>query len=130
MLLEFFKPSLECHHVPGRVSILGVIILCDLDDNVHHIRHAAGAFRTSVELAIDLCRHHELPRICLEQVQDDVLDLLGGDHIALADEHSGGRKVFSTGGNKRPPYLNVNIINCRVPGAAFGQAGACARTGR
>ncbi|KKB76914.1 hypothetical protein VW35_16110 [Devosia soli] len=83
------------------MSILGVIILCDLDDNVHHIRHAARAFRAAIEFAIDLCRNDELPRIGLEQVQDDVLDLLGGDHVALADEHSLGRNVFSTGGNKR-----------------------------
>lgn len=84
------------------MGILGVIILCDLDDNVHHIRHAARAFRTSVELAIDLRRDHQLPGIGLEKIKNDVLDLLRGDHIALADKHWWGRKVVSTGGNKRP----------------------------
>jgi hypothetical protein len=77
------------------MGMLGVIILCDLDDNVHQIWHAASAFRTSVELAIDLGRDDELPGICLEQFQDDILDLLRGDHIALANEHSGAKnRVF------------------------------------
>jgi hypothetical protein len=84
------------------MGILGVIILCDLDDNVHHIRHAARAFRTSVELRIDLCGHHQLPGIGFQKIKNDVLDLLRGDHIALADKHWWGRKVISTRGNKRP----------------------------
>ena len=75
--------------------MLRVVVFGDADDNVHHIRHAARAFRTSVELGINFCGDHELPRIGLEQVQDDVLDLLGGDHVALADEHISGRKNYS-----------------------------------
>ncbi|SFV26451.1 hypothetical protein SAMN05216456_0006 [Devosia crocina] len=82
--------------------MLGVIILCDLDDNVHHIRHAARAFRTSVEFAVNLRRHDKLPWIRLEQVQHDILDLFRGDHIALANKHGRQvRSVFSTSRNKR-----------------------------
>ncbi|KKC41082.1 hypothetical protein WH87_02815 [Devosia epidermidihirudinis] len=69
------------------MGLLRVVLFGDADDNVHHIRHTTTAFGATVELVIDLCRDHQLPRISNQQIENDVLNLLGRDHIALADEH-------------------------------------------
>ena len=71
------------------MGLLRVVVFRDADDNVHHIRHAAAAFGAAAELGIDLGRDHQLPRIGLEQIEDDILNLLAGNHVALADEHGG-----------------------------------------
>ena len=71
--------------------MLRVVVFGDPNDNVHHIRHAAAAFGPAIELTIDLGGHDQLPWIGLEQIEDDILNLLAGDHVALADEH--GRKA-------------------------------------
>ena len=55
------------------------------------------------ELVIDLGGNHQLPGIGAQQIEDDILDLLGRDHVALANEH-GVRNLVSglAGGIKRP----------------------------
>ncbi|WP_423066472.1 hypothetical protein [Devosia sp. CN2-171] len=56
-------------------------------DNVYHIRNAAGAFAALVEFPVDHGRDDDLPGILAQQVQDNLLDLPVGDHVALADKH-------------------------------------------
>jgi len=87
-----------------------VVLFRDLDDQVHNIRYAAGALAALFRLAVHHGGHDDLPRIGLEQRQDDLLDLPIGDHIALADEHrrSGG-KALEVGGIKRATNLIVNV---------------------
>ncbi|OAM76102.1 hypothetical protein A3840_13580 [Devosia elaeis] len=98
MLFELFEPGLDVHQLSGLEGLLCVVVFCDPHDYVHHIRHAAGAFRATVQFGIDLGGHHELPRIGLEQIEHDVLDLLGADHIALADKHGGAGMGSQRGG--------------------------------
>src|ERR1041384_1805840 len=86
LLFEFFQPGLEIDQLSGLMGLLCVVVFGDAHDNVHHIRYAARTFGATIELRIDFGRHDKLPRIGLEKVQDDVLDLLGGDHIALTDK--------------------------------------------
>ena len=81
--------------------MLCMVVFGDAHDNVHHIRHAAGAFCAPVELGVDLGGDDQLPGIRLEQIEHDILDLLRGDHIALADKH-GGPIRFSTGAINDP----------------------------
>ena len=64
-----------------------VVLFCHLDDQVHHIRNAAGALAALFQLAIDHGGDDDLPRIVLEQRQDNRLDIPVGDDVALADEH-------------------------------------------
>ena len=64
-----------------------VVVFGDANDNVHHIRHAAAAFRAAIELAINLGRDHQLPGIGAQEIQDNVLDFLAGDHVALTNKH-------------------------------------------
>ncbi|KRA55342.1 hypothetical protein ASD80_13080 [Devosia sp. Root635] len=71
------------------MGLLAVVVFGDANDNVHHIRHAAAAFGAAIEFRIDLGRNHQLPGIGAEQIEDDILDLLAGNHVALADEHGG-----------------------------------------
>ena len=59
----------------------------DPGNQVHHIRHAARAFAALFELAIDLRRHDDLPRVIGEQVSDNTNDFSVRDDVALADEH-------------------------------------------
>jgi len=66
---------------------LEVVLFRDLDDQVHNIRHAAGALAALFQLAVHHRRHDDLPGIRLEQRQDDRFDIPVGDHIALADKH-------------------------------------------
>jgi hypothetical protein len=66
---------------------LEVVLFRDLDNQVHNIRDAAGALAALFQLAVHHGRHNDLPRISLEQRQDDLLDVPIGDHITLADEH-------------------------------------------
>jgi len=66
---------------------LEVVLFRDPDNQVHHIRHAAGALAALFQLAIHHGGHDDLPGIILEQRQDDLLDVPISDHIALADEH-------------------------------------------
>src|SRR3954463_10487406 len=87
LLLELCKAGFKLDELARRARLLEMVVLGDAHDNVHHIWHAAAAFGAAGELAIDLGRNHQLPGVLLEQGQDDVLDLLGGDHVALADEH-------------------------------------------
>jgi hypothetical protein len=87
LLLELFQPGLEVYQLSGLMGLLCVVIFRDADDNVHHIRYTPAALGATVQLTINLCGHNKLPRICAQQIEDDILDLPGRDHIALTDEH-------------------------------------------
>tara|TARA_R110002020_G_scaffold134252_40_gene299760 strand:- start:3413 stop:3664 length:252 start_codon:yes stop_codon:yes gene_type:complete len=67
--------------------MLRVVIFGHPNNDVYHIRHAATTFGAAIKLFIDLGGHNQLPGICAQQVKDDVLDLLGRDHVALTNEH-------------------------------------------
>ncbi|ODS82973.1 MAG: hypothetical protein BGO83_09190 [Devosia sp. 66-14] len=64
-----------------------VVLFRHSDDNVHHIRNAAGAFAALLQLPVNHRRHDDLPGILTQKPNDDLLDLPVGDHIALADKH-------------------------------------------
>jgi hypothetical protein len=93
---------------------LDVVLFRHLDDQVHHIRNAAGALEALSQLAIDHGGHDDLPGVNLEQRQDDLLDFPVGDHIALADEHR--RKGPENRGIKPRVNLNVNVRYSRRSG--------------
>jgi hypothetical protein len=61
----------------------------DPGNQVHHIGDAARAFAALFELAIDLRRHDDLPRVIAEQVFDNPNDFPVGNNVALTDEHMG-----------------------------------------
>ena len=79
----------------------------DPRNQVHHIRHAAGAFAALFELAIDLRGHDDLPRVIIEQVPDNADDFTVIYDVALADEH--GTIGTNSRGIERGPNMNVNV---------------------
>ena len=91
---------------------LEVVLFGHRQDNVHHIRNAAGAFAALVEFPVDHGRNDDLPRIGPKQLQDNLLDLPVGDHIALADKH-GQAEALLDGRIKRRTNLIVNVRYCR-----------------
>ncbi len=111
LLLETFQPGLDVHQFGGRECLLCVVIFGDPHDNVHHIRHAAGAFGAPIKLGIDLGGDDQLPRIGLEQIEHDVLDLRD-DVIILHWQTSmeTRRRRFLNGPHLDGPYMNVNVI--------------------
>jgi len=64
-----------------------MVVFGDPNNYVYHIRHAATTLGAAIEFLVHLGGHDELPWISAQQLKDDILDLLGRDHIALADEH-------------------------------------------
>src|SRR5215217_11641 len=64
------------NHCSGRGICLQlkVVLFGDGGDNVHHIRHTAGALAALFQLAIDLGRNDDRPGILGEEVQDHPLD--------------------------------------------------------
>jgi predicted metal-dependent hydrolase len=87
LFLELFQAGLNLDQIGLWMGLLRVVVFGDADDNVHHIRHAAAAFGAAIELVIDLGRDYQLPGIGAQQIEDDILNLLGRDHVALANEH-------------------------------------------
>lgn len=79
----------------------------DAGDQVHHIRDATRAFAALFQLAIDLRRHNDLPRIIGKQILDNPNDFSVGNNIALTDEH--GPIGAKPRGIKRGPNMNVNV---------------------
>ena len=80
------KPRMNRMGFGGRLfGHLKVVLFSHREDNVHHIRNAAGAFAALVELPVDHGGNDDLPRILLQQAHNDLLDLPVGDHVALAD---------------------------------------------
>src|SRR5690554_5864378 len=112
LLFELVQPGGKRNDRAGLQGLLRVVVFGDADDNVHHIRHATAAYGAAIELAINLGRHHQLPRIGLEQVEDDVLDFLAGDHVALTDEHgAAGSLVWWP--HKATPIADCQCQICR-----------------
>ena len=64
-----------------------VIIFGDPHDNVHHIREAAAAPAALLDRVVDLGGDDELPGIVAQHIEDRILDVALGDHIAVADQH-------------------------------------------
>jgi hypothetical protein len=63
----------------------------DRKDGLLHMldqmRHAAAALRTLAATAENLARRHHAKFISLHQAADGFLDVLGGDDVALTDDH-------------------------------------------
>lgn len=94
---------------------LEVVLFGHSENNVHHIRNAAGAFAALVEFPVNHCRNDDLPGILAQQAQNNLLDLPIGDHVALADKH-GQAEALWYGGIKRQLNLIVNVRYKHVRG--------------
>jgi hypothetical protein len=57
------------------------------NDRFHHIWEAAATATALLERMIDLRRHDELPGVGIEKPDDDLLDFLLGNQVAMADQH-------------------------------------------
>src|SRR6218665_1568947 len=80
---------------------LEVVLFGDRGDNVHHIRHAAGALAAFFQLAIDLGWHDDGPGILLQKLEDNSLDFAISDDVALADQHVGWQSYSVNGDRSR-----------------------------
>ncbi len=54
---------------------------------LNQVRHAAPALRALATTAENRSRRHHLELVQLHQAADGLLDVTGGDDIALADDH-------------------------------------------
>ena len=88
-----------------------VVLFRHGDDNVHHIRNAAGAFATLGQLPVNHRRYDDLPGILTQKPDDNMLDLPVGDNIALADKHGqkSGVECEVSDGIERRRNLIVNV---------------------
>jgi hypothetical protein len=86
-LLKLLEVVLNRSQALGRSFHLEVILLCDLDDNVHHIWEAATAAPHFVELVEDFGGNDQLPGILVEEAADHRFHVLGRDDVALANKH-------------------------------------------
>jgi len=64
-----------------------MILFGDPNDRFHHIWEAAATASTLFQAMVHLCRHDELPWVLVEEGDDRLLDFLGGNEIAVADQH-------------------------------------------
>src|SRR5690606_34873982 len=100
------------------------------NDRFHHIWEAAATAAALVERVVNFRRHDELPRIGIEKLDDRVLDLLLGDHVAVADKHRSTRwAAASRPAGLAPPQRSAAgrfgtsiwpaeaCACCRAPGA-------------
>ena len=70
-----------------------VVLFRHLDDDVHHIRHAARAFVPLVQGLVDHGGNNDLPGIFGKKLLDDPLEVAVGDDVALANKHDDVRAV-------------------------------------
>jgi hypothetical protein len=58
------------------------------NDEIDDVRETTATAATFAHRVIDLGRNDELPTVFVKKLDDDVLDFLGSDVIAAANEHS------------------------------------------
>jgi len=85
--VEVSEAGHEIKYFGFRRVVTGVIFLCCLDDNVHHVREAATAAAPFLHGVVDFCRHYELPTVLIEKFVDDFADFVISYVIAAADKH-------------------------------------------
>src|SRR5690606_13390707 len=93
------------------------------NDRFHHIWEAAATAAALLERMIHLGRHDELPGVVIEKTDDDLLDLLLGNQVAMADQHlpthglpadEGGRARCTISWPSVPPRLNRTGYGLRM----------------
>ena len=85
------QPSLNVDQLAGVPHLGEVVTLGHSRDDVDNVWKTAAAAAAFAQLVVDFGRHHELPRIFLEEAQDNTLDFLVGDDVAVTDEHGRAR---------------------------------------
>jgi len=85
--VEVSEAGHEIKYFGIRRVATGVIILCRLNDNIHHVREATAAPAPFFHGVVDFRRHYELPTVLIEKAVDNLSDFGVCYVIAAADKH-------------------------------------------